>query len=298
MKLMQSTAVLIGLSLATSSAAAAQEAPGVWLSTELIGMKVVSQQGDSVGKIEDIVVHPGNKPSYVVLSLGNWSGVGDKLFALPWKMLREVEATPATREGPRSLMLPLAKDKLARAPAFDKKSWPDIANPEWVKDVDEFYAGDLNTDSKRVVEAGVHSPALVWRATELRGTNVLTPDGAKLGDLEEFAIDTNGRVSYVTMSVGGFLGISERHVAVPWDSLRFAMGGDDGDKKRITLASTKDQLERAPQFKSAADARMQMCDPKWVQSVYQHYGCTAYWSTTRASAKPEVKPEVKPDARK
>ncbi|TAJ03436.1 MAG: PRC-barrel domain containing protein [Planctomycetota bacterium] len=293
MKLMQSTAALIGLSVLASAAAGAQDAPRVWLSTELMGMKVVSPEGDNVGKIEDLVVHPGGKASYVVLSLGGWAGMGDKLVAMPWSVLREVEPVSATREGPRHLVLPLIKDKFVRAPAFEKKSWPDTAKADWAKDIDEFYAGDLHPNAKRAVEAGVHVSALTWRASELRGTNVVTPQGEKLGDLEEFAIDANGRVNYATLSVGGFLGMGDRHVAVPWDSLRFSMGGDDGDKKVITLSSTKEQLERAPQFKSAADARAQMCDPKWVQGVYQHYGCAEYWNKARADSKSDVKPDAK-----
>lgn len=297
MNLMQSTAALIGLSVLASASVNTEDQPRVWLSTELMGTKVVTPDGDNVGKIDDIIVHPGGKTAYVVLSLGGWLGMGDKLYAMPWSVLREMEPVvgTTTREVPRQLVLPMPKEKFGKAPAFDKKTWPDTSRPEWAQDIDAFYTSDLNPASKRVVEAGVHNSALTWRASELKGTNVVTPQGDKLGDLEEFAIDSNGRVCYASLSVGGFLGIGDRHVAVPWDTLRFSLGGDDNDKKVITLSSTKEQLERAPQFKSAADARAQMRDPKWVQGVYQHYSAPEYWKASRdTTTEPRPAPRSEP----
>jgi hypothetical protein len=84
----------------------------------------------------------------------------------------------------------------------------------------------------------------------------------------------------VAVSVGGFLGAGDKVVAVPWDSLSFSLGGDKGDKKLITLASTKAQLEQAPVFNGDKEHCKEMCDPKWIGRVYDHYSCPQYWATT------------------
>jgi len=282
MKTLQVTGTLVGLSLLAGARSSTMGAPSVWLASDLIGMKVVSQQGDSLGKIEDVVVHPGGEPSYAVLSFGGWLGMGDKLFAMPWSVLKTVEADTAKKDSARSLVLPLDKEKLKTAPGFDKKSWPTMANADWTKDVDAFYVTDVNPNASKPADAAVRTSVITWRASELKGTDVKTPTGEKLGDLKEIAIDSRGRVSYVALSVGGFLGVGDRMVAVPWDAMTFSLGGDKGDKKLITLASTKKQLEGAPQFKEGKDNAVEMTDPKWIGRLYEYYSCPVYWNSATA----------------
>ncbi len=269
---------LLGLSLLTSAWSGPKDAPCVWLTEDLIGMKVISEQGESLGKIEDIVVHPGGQTAYAVLSFGGWLGMGEKLFAMPWTVLRTVEPDTAKEDSKRSLVLLLDKQRLEAAPGFDKKNWPTMANPDWAKDVDAFYVNGANTDAKKPVPASARTPGLVWRVSELKGTDVETPTGENLGEIEELAIDVDGRVSYVALSVGGFLGTGERIVAVPWDSMKYAVDEDDKDEMVITLASTKAQLEQAPQFREGEKHEYKRCDPKWIERIYSHYSITPYWN--------------------
>lgn len=276
MNILQVTGALAGLSLLASAWTSVKGPPCVWLTSDLIGMDVVSEQGDSLGKIEDVVVHPGGEASYAVLSFGGWLGMGDKLFAMPWTVLRSVEPDTAKPDSKRSLVLPLDKERLKTAPGFDKKHWPTVANADWTKDVDAFYVGDVNPNTKKPADASARTSVITWRATELKGTTVQTPTGEKLGDIRNIAIDSNGRVSYVALSVGGFLGVGDRVVAVPWDSMKFSLAGDKGDTRTITLAATKQQLEQAPQFKEGKEHCAQMCDPKWIGRVYEYFSCPAY----------------------
>lgn len=278
MKLLLATGALVGLSLLAGAWSGPKEAPCVWLTNELIGTKVVAQDGESLGKIEDVVVHSTGKDSYAVLSFGGWLGMGDKLFAMPWSVLRHVEPDSAKKDSSHSLVLPLNKERFKTAPGFDKKNWPNTANPDWAKEIDAFYVGDVNPNLKRAVDASAKTALTTWRVTELKGTNIKTPTGDKLGDLKEVAVDPSGRVCYVSVSVGGFLGIGDRIVAVPWDALKFSLVGDKLDKKQITLAATKEQLEKAPQFKEGKDGSAEMCDPKWVSRVYEYYSTPVYWS--------------------
>jgi len=289
MKLLHVIGALAGLSLLSASSSREGQ-PCVWLSSDLIGMKVVSQEGDSLGKIEDVVLHPGGEASYAVLSFGGWLGMGDKLFAMPWTVLRTIEADTAKKDSARSLVLKLDKERLKTAPGFDKKNWPTTANPNWARDVDAFYSGDVNPNVKRPVDAAAQTSVITWKATELKGADVKTPTGEQIGEIEEIAIDTNGRVSYVALSVGDYLGTDERSVAVPWDSLKCSLGGEKSDKKLITLASTKAQLEEAPEFKEGKEKCSEMCDRKWISGVYDHFSCARYWDATRS---PDVKQSAK-----
>ncbi|MCE9595319.1 MAG: PRC-barrel domain-containing protein [Planctomycetes bacterium] len=279
MKLLSMTGALAGLSLLAGASSGPKGGPCGWLASDLIGMKVISQQGDSLGKVEDVVVHPGGEASYAVLSFGGTLGMGDKLFAMPWSVLRTIEPDTAKKDSTRSLVLPLEKDRLKTAPGFDKKNWPIMANADWTKDVDAFYIGGANPNAKKPVEASTRTSVITWRVSELKGANVETPTGDKLGDLGEVAIDTNGRVCFVTLSVGGFLGMGEKHVAIPWDALKFSVGGDKGDKRMISLPVTKKQLEEAPEYTKNKDGDKEMCDPKWIGRVYEYYSVPMYWSS-------------------
>jgi sporulation protein YlmC with PRC-barrel domain len=275
-RLLHVSSALIGLTLLAGAHSSLKDQPSVWLASDLVGMKVISQQGESLGKIEDVVVHPGGEISYAVLSFGGWFGAGDKLFAMPWSVLRTVEADTAKKDSARSLVLPLDKERLKMAPGFDKKTWPTMANPDWTKDVDAFYRGEANGNAKKPVESAARTSVITWKATELKGFDVKTPTGDKLGDVREVAIDSNGRVTYVALSVGGFLGMGERLVAVPWDALKFMLGGEKGDQRMITLAVTKKQLEGAPQFNADKEHAAEMCDPKWIGRVYEYYSCPTF----------------------
>jgi len=249
----------------------------VRLSDDLIGMKVLSPAGESLGKIEDIVVHPGGIPSYAVLSFGGWLGMGDKLFALPWSALREAQPKHDRTDEAEALELPLDKERLKVAPGFDKKAWPKLANPDWRKDIDAFYLGEARAEPKPAVQGAAPLSILAWKVSELKGREVGTLEGEKLGDIEEVALDGNGRVTYVALSVGGFLGMGERLTAVPWDSLKFSLGGEKGDEMVITLAQTKEKIAKAPEFHHSRQHEAEMRDPLWITALYDFYSCPHYW---------------------
>jgi sporulation protein YlmC with PRC-barrel domain len=61
-----------------------------------------------------------------------------------------------------------------------------------------------------------------WRASDLEGLGVYSSNnGDKIGDISELIFDNSGKVQAVVIGVGGYLGIGERDVAVPFDQIRF-----------------------------------------------------------------------------
>jgi sporulation protein YlmC with PRC-barrel domain len=265
--------------------------PCIHLAKDLIGMKVVNPEGEHIGKIEDIVVRPSGEVAYAVLSFGGFMGLGDKLFAMPWTVLtsrvsslsKPEDSDASKNDGKLLLTLPLDKERMKKAPGFDKNNWPVMTTPDWAKDIDSYYAKDHGPIAAHPVEASAHVSQITWKCTDLTGFDVKTPSGEKLGDVKEIAVDTGGRINYVVLSVGGFLGLGERLVAVPWEALKFSVEADKGDKadkRMITLAVTKEQLENAPQFKESKDSFPEMCDPAWMTRMYEFYSVRPYWTQT------------------
>jgi sporulation protein YlmC with PRC-barrel domain len=79
-----------------------------------------------------------------------------------------------------------------------------------------------------------------WLATKFKGTDVIGSNNEKIGDVNDLLIDQNGRIVAYIVGVGGFLGIGERQVAIPLESLQM---GSDG---RLTTTLTKDEIGAIP----------------------------------------------------
>lgn len=62
-----------------------------------------------------------------------------------------------------------------------------------------------------------------WRASKLMGVDIYGPDNEKVGDVTEVLIDKSGRITGVTVGVGGFLGIGTKDVAVKFEEINWSM---------------------------------------------------------------------------
>ncbi|MFG1189662.1 PRC-barrel domain-containing protein [Xanthobacter flavus] len=82
-------------------------------------------------------------------------------------------------------------------------------------------------------------------ASNLIGTAVRGPADENLGEINDLLIDRSGNVAAVVIGVGGFLGIGEKDVAVPFQTVEVTRA--DG-KDRLVLRKTKDELKNAPTF--------------------------------------------------
>ena len=61
-------------------------------------------------------------------------------------------------------------------------------------------------------------------ASDLIGTRVVSSNNESIGDINDVIVDRNGQIMAAVVGVGGFLGIGEKDVAVPFKSLEFMTG--------------------------------------------------------------------------
>jgi len=83
--------------------------------------------------------------------------------------------------------------------------------------------------------------------------NAAVPTGANqewddIGEINDIIVSEDGSVTAVILGVGGFLGIGERDVSVPMDSIRVVHQEDDMANRFLVVNTTKEALEQAPQF--------------------------------------------------
>jgi sporulation protein YlmC with PRC-barrel domain len=60
-----------------------------------------------------------------------------------------------------------------------------------------------------------------WRASKLVGVSVYNDNNESLGSINDLLMDKDGNIKGVVLGVGGFLGVGEHLVAVPFDKIKF-----------------------------------------------------------------------------
>ena len=103
-----------------------------------------------------------------------------------------------------------------------------------------------------------------WVFSKFKGTDVLGPDNAQVGDVNDVLFDKNGKIIGLIVGVGGFLGIGEKSVAIDMSAFQAvpastgsattgaggagAGGIDDPTNVKLKVSWTKEQLKNAPDF--------------------------------------------------
>jgi sporulation protein YlmC with PRC-barrel domain len=60
-----------------------------------------------------------------------------------------------------------------------------------------------------------------WRASKVVGLSVYNENNESLGSINDLLMDKDGNIKGVVLGVGGFLGVGEHLVAVPFDKMKF-----------------------------------------------------------------------------
>jgi sporulation protein YlmC with PRC-barrel domain len=93
---------------------------------------------------------------------------------------------------------------------------------------------------REAAAAGPELPSGV-QAQNLIGRDVVGPTGDQIGEVNDLLMDPqSGRIQEVIIAYGGFLGLGERLVAVPWSEVQFSTDGET-----IIAPMTEEQLETA-----------------------------------------------------
>jgi sporulation protein YlmC with PRC-barrel domain len=109
----------------------------------LVGNDVYNLGDENLGEIKEIMLDMRNgNVSYAVMSFGGFLGMGEKLFAVPWKALK-------LDTQKKRFVLDVEKDRLKDAPGFDKEHWPNMADWTWTKAIHSYYGTKPNAESAR-----------------------------------------------------------------------------------------------------------------------------------------------------
>ncbi len=102
---------------------------------------------------------------------------------------------------------------------------------------------------------------------KVEGTTVYSPDGSKLGSIDNLIIDKrSGQVRYAALEFGGFLGMGTDRYPLPWSMLSY-----DTNLDGYVVPLQQDQLEKAPRY---SEAETPEYTDEYGRRVYDYYGVT------------------------
>jgi sporulation protein YlmC with PRC-barrel domain len=140
-----------------------------------------------------------------------------------------------------------------------------LAGTCWAQQGVDVQAPGVRVQTGTNTDAAVHSDTRhlgqkgTVRASELIGANVQNAADETVGEINDIVIDPNdGRVRYVALSVGGFLGIADQLFAIPFTSFECRR---EGDSHVVVLNVDKETLQKAKGFNQ--ENWPDMANPQW-----------------------------------
>ena len=154
---------------------------------------------------------------------------------------------PAAQPPTTAQSAPPAPAEKTAPPMNDKTSAkPDTATAPAAMP-DKSAATDATADKK---QAGFvqNQDTSEWRSSKLVGASVYGPDNKSIGSIDDLIVDQKGAIKAAVIGVGGFLGVGQKDVAVPFEALQIQRKQNSSSIDKITVSYTKDQLSNAPKF--------------------------------------------------
>jgi hypothetical protein len=143
-------------------------------------------------------------------------------MAMPAFAQDSTTPSPGSPSAPVENVAPAPAPSAAPAPIVT----PDAAIP------------DKTADKGRATAAGLGSEVA---ASDLLNQKVKNSANETGGDINDLSIGSDGKIAAVIIGLGGFLGMGEKNVSLPYDQLNFSR--DANGYLIVTVNATKDSLQ-------------------------------------------------------
>lgn len=112
------------------------------------------------------------------------------------------------------------------------------------------------------------SSAMIKARSEYVGALVRNLQDEKLGTVRDIATDSEGNVSFVIVSHGGFLGYKTKETAIPFEALTYSAG-----LREFVIDLSKERLDSSPRYVRGLDLN----DHGSAGAFYRFYGIAPPW---------------------
>lgn len=246
-------AVLLLLSFTTSAVTAAEAGQKerqqpYYRASSIIDHEVKGGRGEELGEVDDLILRRNGRIRRVILQVGGFLGIGDRLVAVSFKSLR-IQA--------ETIAYPATKEQLEKYREFDYRdaiAYPALQYPGGYGPYGPYryrgygpYVGRpgpyrQTTPGKQPDRGPYPPPPWEWsyfpdqfRASPLLGSIVVNYEGYRLGEIEDLLINKDGIAQDAVLSV------DDRLIALPFKALDISYFG-------IYYDISQDQLKQLPTF--------------------------------------------------
>lgn len=247
--------------------------------SDLKGKDILDARGEKIGEVEDAILNVtrGTVPFFVV-EAKNVSGLDGELIALPLNL--------TTVGTDHRTSLTIARDRLARAPAFKKSQWPSL-NHGYAQDVWRFYGvthaeelgrvgapgreGEMGRTGRegegyRTAYEGTGKECVSMR--KLLQSSVRDTNGQNLGRIRDAIADpSQGRIEFVVVDLGmdPAAGGDGKARLIPFTLVQAKPG-----ENTFTVRTDLQKVKGAPVFE---ESRLDTMDREELRrQVYGHFG--------------------------
>ena len=106
----------------------------------------------------------------------------------------------------------------------------------------------------------------IFSFTNFKNKSVRNANGDTLGDVHDVVMDLkSGEIAYLVLASGGFLGLGEKHLPIPYEALQY-----DVKNKTFLMDVPKEKFEHAPHL-DIKDSTNRI-DNNYVKEIYSYYG--------------------------
>ena len=242
-----------GAAVTSPATAIAQRSMHDERASKLIGMNVRNAQGENLGEINDLVLDVNHeRVYYAILGFGGALGLGEKLFAYPVSLFSHDTAD-------NKLVLNVDKEKLKKAPGFERANWPDWNRDRYRRDVESYFGP--------TVAAKPMANQHLVRASKLIGKDVNDRNGKDVGEIEDIVVNLgNGRIHYAVLDFDKAWSTDDKLLPVAMKSIQFPAD----PKKDLVLTLNRNQLDMKRGF--TENEWPDVADPAYQRNVDAYLG--------------------------
>lgn len=232
---------------------------------------------EDVGEINDMIITQDGEVAAVILGVGGFLGIGERDVSVSMEELRMVR----DENDETFLVVTTTREELEAAPAFERNMGSDMGQ---AAESTEAATGEMAADTEATTEelaedtdaaadtaapqTATDRPLLTRPTVEregyqqaemgdveqltaetLQGSSVYGVNDETVGDIEDLVLGEDGRIQMVVISVGGFLGLGAKSVAVTFDELQI-LRNTQGDDYRFYIDSSEEALEAQPEYEN------------------------------------------------
>lgn len=258
---------------------------------DIVGEPVRDKEGKDLGSVEYLMIGVNDgQVRYAIVEPA--SGTDDQLVPVPWNAVHS-SGTATDRK------LTIDRERFGKQQKISEDKIGDLTQPAMVTSIYEYWApvaqqgqaqesqaktGKQKESGKeagaaqrsphflvgRDVITTVLAPSL--RTTgEIRGSEVYSADKQEYGEIDGVIIDIDrGRIAYLQIGHGGFLGLGEEITPVPYEALSY-----DHERNAYRLGKSEAELEKIQSFARGDQ-------PSWIKAadlskLYKDFGVQPYW---------------------